>query len=181
MLRNNEYPIVYAPMEVFDEANDKHGFIVSKAYLVGQSFKYDFNKKPIYSYEVVFPYFQALDAFYLEYPDMDKYNNYMNSDRVDEIFLDFEECKSYVDRLNIRTVDEYDNIDQYMQYNDRFEGIERMINSETKSLRLGRKFKIPSMDGKEKEVVSKGNVKKQLDNIVVPTRNKNIVLKKKLS
>ena len=66
---------------------------------------------------------------------MDKYNNYMNSDRVDEIFLDFEECKSYVDRLNIRTVDEYDNIDEYMQYNDRIEGIEAMINAETKSLR----------------------------------------------
>jgi hypothetical protein len=77
-------------------------------------------------------------------------------------------------------MEEYDNIDQYMQYNDRFEGIERMINSETKSLRLGRKFKIPSMDGKDKEVISKGNVKKQLDNIVVPTRNKNIVLKKVL-
>ena len=43
MSSNNEYPIVYAPMEVFDEANDKHGFIVSKAYLVGQRFKYVFN------------------------------------------------------------------------------------------------------------------------------------------
>ena len=178
MSSNNEFPIVFAPMEVFDEANDRHGFIVSKAYLVGQSFKYDFNKNPIYSFEVVFPYYQSGDAFYLGYPDMDKYNNYMNSDIVDEIFLDFEECKSYVDRLNIRTVDEYDSIDQYMQYNDKFEGIEAMINAETKSLRLGRKFKIPSIDDIDKRIISKGPVKKQLDNIIVPTRNKNVVLKK---
>ena len=180
MSSNNEYPIVYAPMEVFDEANDRHGFIVSKAYLVGKSFKYDFYKKHIYSYEVVFPYFQKSDAFYLKYPDMDNYNNYMNSDIVYEIFLDFEECKSYVERLNIRTNDEYDNIDQYMQYNDRFEEIERMINAETKSLRLGRKFKIPSIDDIDKRIVCRGNVKKQLYNIIVPTRNKNILLNKVL-
>ena len=86
--KNNEYPVVYAPMEIFDEANDRHAFIVSKAYLVGQSYKLDFNKKPIFSYEIVYPYYQALDSFYLEYPDMDKFNNYMNSDIVDEIFLD---------------------------------------------------------------------------------------------
>ena len=180
MSSNNEYPIVYAPMEVLDETTNKYAFIVSKAYLVGQSFKYDYNKKPVYTYEVVFPYFQALDSFYLEYPDMDKYNNYMNSDYVDQIFLDFEECKSCVDRLNIRTAEEYDSIDQYMQCIDRIEGIEAMINAETNSLRLGRKFQIPSIDEKDKRVISKGSVKKQLDNIVVPTRNKNVVLKRVL-
>lgn len=181
MSKNKEYPIVYAPMKIFEEESDYHAFIVSKAYLVGQSCKYDYNKNLIYSYEVVFPYYQALGSFYLEYPDMDKYNNYMNSDSVDEIFLDFEDCKKKVDRLNVRTIEEYDSIDQYMMYMDRVEAIEAMINAETESLRLGRKFRLPSMDDRDKKIINKGSVKKQLDNIIVPTRNKNVVLKKKLN
>lgn len=179
--KKKEYPIVFAPMEVFDEAHGRHAFIVSKAYLVGQSFKYDFNKNPVYSYEVVFPYFQALDSFYLEYPDMDKYNNYMNSNIVDEIFLDVEECKNKVDRLNARTIEEYDSIDEYMIYLDKVEAIEGMINASTRELRLGRKFKLPTLcEDDDKKVSIKGTTKTQLDNIIVPSKNKKIVLKNKL-
>ena len=54
------------------------------------------------------------------------------------------------------------------------------MNAETEKLRLGRRFNLPTLDDNNQFSV-RGIVRKQLDNIFVPTKNSRVVLKKKLS
>ena len=176
----DNYPVVYAPMQIVDVSSGRYAYIVSKAYLVGNRFRYGLNKTANYTYEVVFPYHQDLDSFYYQIPDLNIYDKYMNSDLVDDIFLDFEDCKNTVNDLNGDKIEEFDTLDEYLATMNRIEAIESMINAETEKLRLGRRFKLPTLDDNNQFNV-KGVVRKQIDNIFVPSKNSRVVLKKKLS
>ena len=176
----DNYPVVYAPMQIVDVRSGRYAYIVSKAYLVGNRFRYGSNKEVNYTYEVVFPYHQDLDSFYYQIPDLNIYDNYMNSDLVDDIFLDFEDCKNTVKELNCDKIEEFDTLDEYLASMNRIEAIESMINAETENLRLGRRFNLPALDD-DGRFNFKSAVRKQLDNIYVPTKNSRVVLKKKLS
>ena len=102
-----KYPIKYACKPLYYGDGYINGYIVLKAYLVGEEKKYYPDGKSDISYKVVFPYPWAnanqdsLEKFFdkRSYP---KYNNdsVVNSQKVDRIFDTYEDAKMYASSLN---------------------------------------------------------------------------------
>ena len=96
MTKGNNYPVVYAVMELTDYADwageDTIAFIASKAYLIGEKTKYNSEGIMESEYEVVFPYrnIESVKVGNRHYPEFGIRNECYNSVKVNSIFTDIE-------------------------------------------------------------------------------------------
>ena len=142
----NNYPIVYAVMELLDGKGDKVVYVPSKAYLVGDNIVYYFNGKSKRSYNVVFPfpyrYIKEIRKDNRDYPMFKSGTDVpWNAKAVDSIFNNFGETKVKADELNKQLLRDHLSVypasqveqalEDYYKYLPYDRGIEELIQELT--------------------------------------------------
>ena len=100
MKKSNFYPVKYVikEMKSKDLKNEINGYIVTKAYVIGDLLRYE-NGKSLKLYEIVYPFSQTETNIV---PIFNSNNICTNSQLTQYVFNNKQSCKKMVDKLNSR-------------------------------------------------------------------------------
>lgn len=168
------YPVKYAIMPIYEQVGWSPGLhemersyevvgnIISKCYVISEKVSYVEDGSEVKEFEVVFPYrktdYRKMYDWERVYPEFSYNRNCINSNKVSEIYDNFDDAKGVVEKLN-RDILSYnlgvisfsdkerrENIKKEHEGRmTRFKYLERKIDEETTSMKVNNKSKEQSV------------------------------------